>query len=435
MKFYSTKDTSRFFSPQEAVLKSLPDDNGLFMPERIPLLPDSFFSSLKDKSFQEIGIEVAKSYFTPEIPSAVIEKIVVDALSFEVPLKKINQDTFILELFHGPTLAFKDVGARFMARLMSWLNRDEKSKLTVLVATSGDTGSAVANGFQNVEGIEVIILYPSGKVSPLQEKQLTTCGGNISAVEVQGTFDDCQKMVKTAFLDNRLKDHYRLTSANSINIARLIPQSFYYIDAVRQLPEKSAAPVFVVPSGNFGNLTAGLLAMKSGLPVNGFIAATNSNDSVPRYLAGEDYKPVETVATISNAMDVGNPSNFSRMLDLFSNSRENMRSVLLSDSYNDEDTRTAMRECLNKYNYMLDPHGAVAWCAWNDLKNSFGENIPGVILETAHPVKFSEVVEETLQINPEIPEAMRAVLKRGKQACLLSADYNMFYDWLISRTS
>jgi threonine synthase len=433
MKFYSTKNPGTFFSPDEAVLKSLPDDNGLFMPERLPVLPDSFFSRLHSLTLQEIAFEISKAYFAPEIPENVIQKIVADAINFPLPVKKIKDDTHILELFHGPTLAFKDVGARFMARLMSWLNRNETQKLTVLVATSGDTGSAVANGFQGVEGIEVIILYPSGKVSPLQEKQLTTCGGNISAVEVQGSFDDCQQLVKTAFLDPALSKKYRLTSANSINIARLIPQSFYYIEACRQLPAALPPPVFVVPSGNFGNLTAGLLAMKAGLKVGGYIAATNRNDAVPRYIGGSDYAPGKTIPTISNAMDVGNPSNFVRMLDLFGNSREEMQDKICAIAFDDDQTRAAMRTCYHQHNYMLDPHGAIAWAAWERLKSNYAEGTPGVLLETAHPVKFSEVVAETLGITPEIPASMTEILSREKIATLLSADYDRFRDFLLSR--
>jgi threonine synthase len=433
MKFYSTKSHGTLFSPGEAILKSLPDDNGLFMPERIPVLPDSFFSRLHSLSLQEIAFEISKAYFSPEIPEVVIQKIVTDAINFPVPVKGITDDTYVLELFHGPTLAFKDVGARFMARLMSWLNREETQKLTVLVATSGDTGSAVANGFQGVDGIEVVILYPSGKVSPLQEKQLTTCGGNISAIEVQGTFDDCQKLVKTAFLDSDLSRKYRLTSANSINIARLIPQSFYYIDACRQLPAELPAPVFVVPSGNFGNLTAGLLAMKAGLKVNGFIAATNRNDAVPRYIGGGDYSPGNTIPTISNAMDVGNPSNFVRMLDLFGSSRDAMREKIRAIAFDDDRTRAAMRSCYKNHHYMLDPHGAVAWAAWEELKSNYPAGTPGVLLETAHPVKFSEVVADTLGITPEIPTAMTEILSREKKATLLSADYDQFRAFLLSR--
>lgn len=435
MKFYSTRNRSCLFHPGEAILKSLPDDNGLFMPERIPTLPESFFLNLKDSSLQSIAKAVSRAYFSPEIPEEIIDHIVEDAVSFPVPLKQINDDTYILELFHGPTLAFKDMGARFMARLMSWLNKDETDKLTVLVATSGDTGSAVASGFYGVPGIEVVILYPSGKVSPLQEKQLTTMGGNIIAIEIQGSFDDCQRIVKTAFLDRSLNASYRLTSANSINIARLIPQSFYYIDALRQLPSGSLPPVFVVPSGNFGNLTAGLLANLSGMPAAGFIAATNSNDAVPRYLSGEDYLPGETIPTISNAMDVGNPSNFVRMLDLFGDDRSAMQKILRSCSFNDDETRAAMQNCYKGYGYMLDPHAAVGWLGWEKCKGFFPENTPGIILETAHPVKFSETVEDTLGVKPEIPENMKEYLIKEKRATLMNADYSSFLEFMMHRSA
>jgi threonine synthase len=431
MKFYSSNNHSLLFDPATAILKSLPDDNGLFMPERIPSMPAGFFSDLRSKSLQDIAYDVAVRYFSPEIPELIIRQIVDDAVNFPVPVKQVNEDTYVLELFHGPTLAFKDMGARFMARLMSWLNRNEQRKLTVLVATSGDTGSAVASGFFGVEGIEVVILYPSGKVSPLQEKQLTTSGGNIRALEIKGSFDDCQRIVKTAFLDTELNRQYRLTSANSINISRLIPQSFYYIDAIRQMPEGSLPPVFVVPSGNFGNITAGLLAHLSGMPSSGFIAATNSNDAVVRYLSGEEYLPVQTIPTISNAMDVGNPSNFARLLDLYGHDRNRMQASLYACAFSDEETRTAMRSCYTEYGYMLDPHAAVGWLAWEKMRSAFKPGTPGIILETAHPVKFSEVVEETLGVSPEIPSSLRSIMEKEKKATLLSADYADFLSWMM----
>ncbi|MFM1745319.1 MAG: hypothetical protein RLZZ630_1256 [Bacteroidota bacterium] len=432
MKFYSTNNHSVLFDPATAILKSLPDDNGLFMPERIPVMPSGFFSELKSKSLQEIAYEVSVRYFSPEIPEEVIRRIVEDAVNFPVPVRQLTDDTCVLELFHGPTLAFKDMGARFMARLMSWLNRNEQGKLTVLVATSGDTGSAVASGFFGVEGIEVVILYPSGKVSPLQEKQLTTNGGNIRALEIKGSFDDCQRIVKTAFLDAELNKRYRLTSANSINIARLIPQSFYYIDALRQMPEGSLPPVFVVPSGNFGNLTAGLLAHLSGMPTSGFIAATNRNDAVVRYLSGEEYHPIQTIPTISNAMDVGNPSNFARLLDMYGHDRSRMQSALKACAFDDEATRSVMRSCYERYGYMLDPHGAVGWLAWEQKKSMFRPGTPGIILETAHPVKFSEVVEETLGVKPEIPDSLKSIMNREKKAVLLSSEYSDFFSWMMA---
>jgi len=432
MKCYSTNDTARLFSVGEAILKSLPDDNGLFMPMEIPRLPDTFFANMHGMTLQEISLEVARCYFTPEIPEDVLQHIINDAVNFPVPVRPLSENTYVLELFHGPTLAFKDMGARFMARVMSWLNREQQKKLTVLVATSGDTGSAVASGFQDVEGIEVIILYPSGRVSPLQEKQLTTCGGNITALEVKGTFDDCQRIVKTAFLDKTLNQTYRLTSANSINIARLIPQAFYYFDACRQLAGK-LPPVFIVPSGNFGNLTAGLIAVRMGLPVGGFIAANNRNDAVVRYLNGEEFSAVDTVPTISNAMDVGNPSNFVRMLDLFGHDRERMKAAVRAYSFSDDETRRAMRECYTNCGYMMDPHGAVGWLGWERGRSHYPDGTPGVILETAHPVKFTDVVEDTLGLAPEIPGSMQEVMKREKTAHLLPAEYSLFLEFMMGR--
>lgn len=438
MKFYSTNNPSVLFSPEVAVLKSLPDDNGLFMPEEIAVLSDEFFRGLKSLSLQDIAFEVSSKYFCPEIPAAVIRDIVQAAVTFPVPLVRINENTLMLELFHGPTLAFKDMGARFMARLMSWLNRHETGKLTVLVATSGDTGSAVAAGFSGVEGIEVVILYPSGKVSPLQEKQLTTNGGNITAIEIEGSFDDCQRLVKTAFLDNRLNTVYRLTSANSINIARLIPQMFYYIDACRQLSDVDEPPVFIVPSGNFGNLCAGILAWRSGMPAQGFIAANNLNDAVTRYLERGTFEPGTTIPTISNAMDVGNPSNFIRLLHIFGNDIDLMRLMLKSISFNDDETRAAMRDCYARFGYMCDPHTAVGWAAWTTYSkaaNVFSDTTTGIILGTAHPVKFAEVIEDTLGISPAFTPEMRALMAKEKRSTVLPADYNAFLDFMLTRIS
>ena len=432
MKCYSTNDTARLFSVSEAILKSLPDDNGLFMPLEIPRLPDDFFANMPGMTLQEISLEIARCYFTPEIPEDMLQHIIHDAVNFPVPVRSLGENTYVLELFHGPTLAFKDMGARFMARVMSWLNRGEQKRLTVLVATSGDTGSAVASGFRDVEGIEVIILYPSGRVSPLQEKQLTTCGGNITALEVKGTFDDCQRIVKTAFLDRVLNQRYRLTSANSINIARLIPQAFYYFDACRQLAGK-LPPVFIVPSGNFGNLTAGLIAARMGLPVSGFIAANNKNDAVVRYLNGEEYSAGDTIPTISNAMDVGNPSNFVRMLDLFGHDREKMKAAVRAYSFSDDETRRAMRKCYTSCGYTMDPHGAVGLLGWERGRNHYPDGTPGVILETAHPVKFTDVVEDTLGITPEIPGSMQEVMKREKKAHLMPAEFSSFLDFMMGR--
>jgi len=432
MKFYSTKDKSVFYSLEEAVLKSLPDDNGLFMPEQFPLLPEEFFKNISALSFQDIASEVSRKFLTGDMPEDVIDTIARESVNFPVPLKQLEANTAILELFHGPTLAFKDVGARFMARVMAWLNRDKEDKLTILVATSGDTGSAVANGFYQVEGIDVIILYPSGKVSELQEKQLTTLGSNITAIEVSGSFDDCQRMVKTAFLDKSLRNLYRLSSANSINIARLLPQSFYYMDAYRQTDGRPDI-VFSIPSGNFGNLTAGLFAKRMGLPVRHFIASTNVNDSVVRYLENGKFEARETTATISNAMDVGNPSNFVRMLDLFNNSCPEMNKEITAFSFNDRETREAMKKVFLEKSYTLDPHGAVAYLGWKKFEEENKENFYGIVLETAHPAKFIDVVEETLKTEVSLPEALSVLRNKEKKAVKMDTEYLHFQEFLKDR--
>jgi len=432
MKFYSTKDKSVFYSLEEAVLKSLPDDNGLFMPEQFPLLPEEFFKNISAMSFQDIASEVSRKFLEGDMPEDVIDNIARESVNFPVPLKQLEVDTAVLELFHGPTLAFKDVGARFMARVMAWLNRDKKDKLTILVATSGDTGSAVANGFYEVEGIDVIILYPSGKVSELQEKQLTTLGSNITAIEVSGSFDDCQRMVKTAFLDTSLRSLYRLSSANSINVARLLPQSFYYIDAYRQANGRPDI-AFSIPSGNFGNLTAGLFAKRMGLPVRHFIASTNVNDSVVRYLEKGKFEARETTATISNAMDVGNPSNFVRMLDLFDHSCPEMNKEISAFSFNDIQTREAMKKVFLEKSYTLDPHGAVAYLGWKKFEEKNKENFYGIVLETAHPAKFIDVVEETLKTEVSLPEALSVLRHKEKKAVKMDTEYLHFQEFLKDR--
>ena len=412
-------------------MKSLPEDNGLYMPESIPVLPHSFFENIQHYSFAEIGFEIAKHFLHPDLSLSEIKNITDDAINFSVPLVQLDNQTFILELFHGPTLAFKDVGARFMSRTMALLNKNENKKLTILVATSGDTGSAVANGFYDVEGIEVIILYPSGKVSPLQEKQLTTLGKNITALEIKGTFDDCQRLVKQSFLDQQLNSHYRLSSANSINIARLIPQSFYYVDAYRQLKDKSIPFYYSVPSGNFGNLTAGLIAKKMGLPVSGFIAATNANDTIPNYLKTGNYSAQETIATISNAMDVGNPSNYARMNDFYK-SHLAMGEDIVGYAYSDEATRKMMVDAYRNNNYVLDPHGAIGLLGWKEFSEG-KNNVQGIVLETAHPTKFIDVVTDTLHITPELPLALKAIEHAQKQSLLLENDFSVLKNYLLSR--
>lgn len=433
MRFYSTKNRLKTFSLREAILKSLPEDNGLFMPETIPVLPEAFWKNISSMHFADIAVEVARLYLQDDIDDKDIVELTRDAINFPVPVVELEKDTYVLELFHGPTLAFKDVGARFMARVMALLNKGEKKKLTILVATSGDTGSAVANGFYNVEGIEVIILYPSGKVSPLQEKQLTTLGGNITALEIQGTFDDCQALVKKAFLDKDLKSLYRLSSANSINIARLIPQSFYYIDAYRQLMHLKSPVVFSVPSGNFGDLTAGLLAMQMGMPVAHFVAANNRNNAVCDYLETGEYYPKKTIPTISNAMDVGDPSNFARMLDLYSSDVDAMRKDISAYSFDDDATRNAMRSIYSFSGYTMDPHGAVGYLGWKAYQLSEGKTATGIILETAHPSKFLETVEDTLGNKLTLPTQLSQIADKVKQAHLLRPDYEIFKDFLVNR--
>lgn len=432
MRFYSTKNKTRLYSLSEAVLKGLPEDNGLFMPEFIPQLPESFWKNIGAFSIGEIANEVASLFLEGDIPKNKIEELTLDAMNFPVPLVGLDERTSVLELFHGPTLAFKDVGARFMARVMSWLNRNENSKLTILVATSGDTGSAVADGFYRVPGIEVIILYPSGKVSPLQEKQLTTLGENITALEILGSFDDCQRLVKTAFLDSSLKGKYRLSSANSISIARLIPQSFYYIDAWKQMQQSQKYPVvFSVPSGNFGNLTAGLFAKRMGLPVEMFIAANNANHPVEEYLKTGVFKPEPTITTISNAMDVGVPSNFIRMKDLYEENVNLMRKDIQAFSFSDDETRKAMQEVYSSKKYILDPHGAVAYLGWKSWQNKASAGAHGIVLETAHPAKFIDVVEETLKMTLTLPSKLSSIADKTKKSIVLKAEYMDFLSFLL----
>jgi threonine synthase len=430
MKLYSTKDHNTFVDLKEAVFKGLPDDNGLYMPHNIPQLPPSFFENIKDYSLQEIAFEVCKNLFQGYIPEKDLKEIVEKAINFPAPLVKLDDEKYILELFHGPSLAFKDFGARFMAQLMSYFNRGSDKELVILVATSGDTGGAVAFGFHNTPGIKVVILYPSGKVSMLQEKQLTTLGGNVTALEVNGTFDDCQALVKKAFLDQELTSNIRLSSANSINIARLIPQSFYYMEAYKQLDNPKNV-VFCIPSGNFGNLTAGLFAKKMGLPVQHFIAATNSNDIVPTYLSTGNYNPKPSVPTLSNAMDVGSPSNFTRMLDVYSSTWNNMKEDVSGFAYNDEITKDAMREVLQKYDYVIEPHGAIGYLALEEWQKKH-PNTQGIILETAHPSKFIDDVESILGRDIEIPERLAILSERKKDSIMMSTGFDEFKSWLLN---
>lgn len=431
MKYFSTKNKIVAYSLEEAVLMSLPPDNGLFMPEKIPQLRPEFIANLKNENVASIGYEISKSLLGDDIPHDVLKKICDEAFNFPVNVINVHNNTYVCELFHGPTLAFKDFGARFMSRVMSYLNRKHTTPLTILVATSGDTGGAVADGFHNVEGIEVYILYPSGGVSELQEKQLTTYGNNIHAIEVKGTFDDCQRLVKHAFLDPKLNEIYRLTSANSINIARLIPQTVYYFEAFRKLASKENV-VFVVPSGNFGNLTAGLIARKMGLPVEHFVAATNINDVVPEYLKKGEYTPRASQATISNAMDVGNPSNFPRMIELFGNSWTDIKSAINGYSFTDQETKEVMKDVYEKFGYILDPHGAVAYLGWLMYQMENPDSV-GVILETAHPAKFGDSVEKALGRKIDIPEALERLRNKTKVADFIQADYEEFKAFLLAK--
>ncbi len=429
-QFYSTKNPQKLVDLKEAVLRSLPADNGLYMPQKIGKLEDSFWKKWRELSFAEMGFQIASAIFEDGVPSQDLEEIVYDAINFPAPLVEVSQAQYVLELFHGPTLAFKDFGARFMARLMRWLTRHDQGLLTILVATSGDTGGAVASAFHGVEGTRVVILYPKGKVSDLQEKQLTTLGGNIIALEVDGTFDDCQRLVKSAFLKRQMSEELNLTSANSINISRLVPQSFYYFEAARQLPIDQK-PVFVVPSGNFGNLTAGLLAELIGLPVEHFVAATNVNDVVPKYLESGMYEPRASLSTISNAMDVGAPSNFDRMLNLFGGHWEQMKGRVSGFSFDDQETRATIQNVFKQTGYSLDPHGAVGWLASNAWRESNPDS-QTVVLETAHPSKFIDVMEEELGKGViEIPERLACLSQRKKVAVQLGVDEAAFHDWLL----
>jgi threonine synthase len=434
LKFYSTNKKSKEVSFKEAVIKGIADDGGLFMPVSIPVLSENFFDEIENLSFQEICFGIAENIIGDEIPAQILKPIISNAINFEAPIIKLNNNVGVLELFHGPTLAFKDFGARFMAETLSYFSKENKQNITILVATSGDTGSAVANGFLNSEGIKVFLLYPEGKVSHIQEMQLTTLSGNITALEVNGTFDDCQKLVKQAFLDNELKKNFFLSSANSINIARLIPQSFYYFDAYKQLEDKDKPLIFSVPSGNFGNLTGGLIAKKMGLPVEKFIAAVNSNDVFPNYLKTGKFLPKPSIKTISNAMDVGNPSNFFRILDLYNNNWHKLSAEISSSSFSDELTKSAIKKILKEYNYLIDPHGAVGYLALEEYINKNRiESFNGIILETAHPAKFIDIMEDVLKENILVPERLESSLHKKKKSIKISKEYVDFKNFLLNQ--
>lgn len=415
MNYYSLNHKAPNTTFKDAVIKGIAPDRGLYFPETITPLPQSFWDNIHNLSYSEIAFEAIKQFVSPEIPEAILKTIVEETLCFDFPVVKLNDKISTLELFHGPTMAFKDVGARFMARCLGYFNQNNDREVTVLVATSGDTGGAVANGFLGVKGVNVVILYPSGKVSDIQEMQLTTLGQNIKALEVNGTFDDCQDMVKTAFLDEELTSPMQLTSANSINVARWLPQLFYFIFAYKQLHKQHKDIVFSVPSGNFGNVCAGMMAQQLGLPISHFIASNNANNVVTRYLISQLYEPKPSVQTISNAMDVGAPSNFIRIQEIYKNNFESLKSNLSSFSYSDEQTREALLEIYTNYNYVADPHGAVGYLGCKDyLKEN--PNAHCVFLETAHPTKFLDVVEDVIKEKQVLPEQIQAVMGKEKVA-------------------
>ena len=426
MIFYSTKTKDLKASLEEAVFRSLPPDNGLYMPEHIPQLSPDFLNTIEDRTFKEIAVEVTHTLLGDDISLDEIKKIIDTAYYFESPVSQITPDDYVLELFHGPSMAFKDFGARFMAALMSHFLLRSQKEIRILVATSGDTGGAVAQGFFKVPGITVTILYPSGKVSEIQEKQLTTLGHNVTAIEIDGTFDDCQRLVKEAFLDKELTSKFNLASANSINIARLIPQSFYFFSAYAQLKKLNKPLVFSVPSGNFGNLSAGLLAYRMGLPVQKFLASTNLNNSVPRYLENGIFEPHASIETISNAMDVGNPSNFVRMVRFFNDDWNLVREKVSGYFFNDEETQKTMREVFGNTNYVLCPHTAVAFRGLEQYRQETSENFTGVFLSTAHPAKFIDLVEETLGKSIDVPERLKSLLSTEKVSLKMKPSFDEF---------
>jgi threonine synthase len=435
MKYYSTNRQSPLVDFREAAIRGQAPDKGLYFPERIPAVSKELIDGMEDLSNEEIAFDVIRPYVGETIPDDNLRQIVNETINFPIPLVQVDERIWSLELFHGPTLAFKDVGARFMSRCLGYFLKGENRKVTVLVATSGDTGGAVANGFYDVEGVEVVILYPSGKVSPVQEKQLTALGKNIHALEVDGTFDDCQQMVKQAFTDQELNEKLFLTSANSINVARWLPQQFYYFLAYKQWGDKKYPPVIAVPSGNFGNICAGILANRSGLPVHHFIAACNVNDVVTRYLESSfpdsgGIKPRATVPTISNAMDVGNPSNFIRILEIFNHQFPELKNKLSSYSINDSDTIATIKDVYRQHNYLLDPHGAVGYLALKKyLQND--SSAKGIFLETAHPVKFPDAVEETIGKKIDIPFSLKEIMSKQKKSVLVEASFHELKKYLM----
>ena len=416
MRYYSLNNSSPLTSFKKAVQNGIAPDRGLYFPEEITPISEDFINNISEYSNEEIAYEVIKQFIGDEIPATILKEIIKKTISFDFPIVNLDENIGSLELFHGPTMAFKDVGARFMSQCLEYFNQKKTEDITVLVATSGDTGGAVANGFLNAKGVQVVILYPKGKVSEIQEKQLTTLGNNITALEVDGVFDDCQEMVKSAFLDKNISRN--LTSANSINVARWLPQMFYFFFAYKQVANQYKDVVFSVPSGNFGNICAGLLAQKLGLPIKHFVASTNINDTVPQYLIKGNYDPKPSKPTISNAMDVGNPSNFIRIQELFDNNLSSLKKSFSSYSFSDDETKIMMKSIHDKFNYISEPHGAIGYLGLK--KHGLKTNEFGVFLETAHPVKFLQVVEETLTVNVEIPPQIKQVMSKEKVSILIS---------------
>ena len=440
MNYYSTNGKAPIADLQKAVVKGLAEDRGLYMPERIEKLPKAFFDNIQDMKFQDIAYNVASNFFGEDVDEDALQDIVYDTLSFDCPVVEVKDNIYTLELFHGPTLAFKDVGARFMARLLRYFTSNTShtsttsstSLVNVLVATSGDTGSAVANGFLGVEGIHVYVLYPKGKVSPIQECQFTTLGQNITAIEVDGVFDDCQALVKSAFMDEELNQHMKLTSANSINVARFLPQAFYYFNAYARMKALGKADnlVMCVPSGNFGNICAALFGHEMGLPIKRFIAANNANDVFYNYLQTGKYEPKASIQTLANAMDVGDPSNFARIYDLYGKSHERISSLISGATYKDEQIAETMRQCYSETGYVLDPHGA---CGYKALEEGLQEGEIGVFCETAHPAKFKEKVDSILGTDIEIPARLRAFMEGEKQSVEMSKDFADFKRYLMQQ--
>lgn len=433
MKYYSTNKNAPLADLHKAVVKGLAEDRGLYMPEQIKMLPKSFFDNIQDMSFQELSYVVADAFFGEDVEAEALKQIVYDTLAFETPVVQVDGRIYALELFHGPTLAFKDVGARFMARLLQYFIRQEgKEQVNVLVATSGDTGSAVANGFLGVDGIHVYVLYPKGKVSKIQESQFTTLGKNITAIEVDGVFDDCQALVKNVFMDEELNKHMKLTSANSINVARFLPQAFYYFNAYAQMKKMGKADnlVMCVPSGNFGNITAALFGHQMGLPIKRFIAANNANDIFYQYLQTGIYDPKPSKQTLANAMDVGDPSNFARIYDLYGGSHEKVTSLISGATYSDEQIRETVLACYKQTGYILDPHGS---CGYRALQEDLKDGEYGVFCETAHPAKFKETVDSITKGDVEIPERLAAFMRGKKESVPMSKEFNDFKSFLMSR--